>query len=252
MSDSRLPPTSVVAVLALVLLSLQGLALRHLITVPYNWVVPHIKERAHFMPRGAEEAPDWPTVLQFLSERRPDARLLSLLETGRRSADSVRLSYVSILDVLTPEQRTAVEEPQSDLVDPLFPGIDGNTRPLVDYCIVSLGEEIEGPSSRRNTEKPGAETSDPPMPETVLWGLTRLSLLGGRVPLSTEQKGELVARLRETIKRVRAYHAARVSVSEFLALPPVHSELRAVNFPTPQELRRVARELGTLLQDPVR
>ena len=216
----------------------------------YSWVgpLPDVPSLVG-QPAGAEAVGPWSAIVEKLAQHPGDARLRVLALEARTTVDAVGGGYARLLDALTAEQQRALARPQPDLVDPFFPGINGDTHPLIDYCASALADG--GVQAIPADSRPGGGTWTEralPMPQAMFWGITRLAL-GIDGSLAPEQKGRLLGLLHSLAESTVEYHRHRVALWQHLDLPPQEPRPQVFAFPAAQELLGVRRALAPLAGD---
>lgn len=245
-STMQHPPktATVCAVIALLLLAGQGLAIRHLVATPYSWDGPLPGLSTLHMPGDVDEAAPWMMLLKALPRRAPDPALLALERQAAATADSVGTAYATLWNALSSAQQAQIRRPSTALVDPLFPGINGDTLSLLDYAIAALMPVQDRTGTVPAPSASGAwQTLDLPMPQTIFWGITRLARTPAP-PLHRTQRQLLNLCLQQCAAQVIAYQTVRIDVWKYLKMPRIDLRAQKFPFPAPQELRAV-RRLGT-------
>ena len=239
-------PLALWATVALLLLAAQGAALRTLATAPYSWSNPGPGRSVGLLPPDVERAAPWTAVLEATQKRKADGDLADLAREGAARAGAVGRAYTAMLAVLTPAQRAAIEHERTDLIDPLFPGMNGDTHPLADFCLAALDAPDTAPfSSPEDASGPSTPVpADLPMPQVIVWGITRLARTPGPEALSDAQKSALAPLVEDAAARAEAWQRNRAALASRLGLPPLESPEPIVSMPAPQELRRVQQALS--------
>lgn len=249
MSRKGASPVTIWATIALLLLAAQGAALRALAEAPYSFSNPGPGRSVGLLPPEVERAAPWSDIVQTLEKRQPNADLGALAREAAGHSDAVLRAYAHLLAVLTPSQRAAIERPRTDLVDPLFPGMNGDTRPLADFCLAALGApNTPPPPSTEASDRDTGDAADTPMPQVILWGITRLALCPGPDALTPEQKTTLAPLVAEAAAQAEAWHRSRAALAQKLGMPPLEAPRPIVALPAPQALHQVRKALTDWVQ----
>lgn len=237
--------TATCLVVLLLLLNPLGLMTRRLGAAEYSWVgpLPDVPSLV-CLPEGGESCGSWMTLLERLPACHPSTRARTLLREAAVACDGIGGTYVTLLDTLDATQRQALLRAQPDLVDPFFPGINGDTHPLIDYCASALSV---GGVEALPLEPSLAARSWPrqalPMPQELFWGLTRLAQgIDGR--LAPEQRSHLLGGLQALATATMQYQRLRVALWYELRLEPLEPRFQLFAFPASQELLAVRRAAG--------
>ena len=232
----------VCAFICLGLLALEGAWMRRMMADPLTgWLIGDNQNvLMPWAPRmSPETAGTWKELLAALPSQ-PGAKARPLLGRGTAVVKAVRDGYRGLLEPLTPEQRGALLRPSTDLVDPLYPGIDSDPQRVFFYCIGALRERSEG---AEGGVSPGPPVTDdvPTMPEALFWRLARLARDPAH-PLTPAQAAAVLERIRALGDAVYDYDTLRAELWVACGLPPrmpARDGPPPFPFPPPRELHMV-------------
>ena len=232
-------------VACLFFLALQGVVFRQRVDDPLSgWLTrPHQDSLMGYSPRNLPEANaagPWHAMLAGRGGR----DLQTAAVQGVPVVAAAQAAYDALVDPLSPEQQAALLVPQTDLVDPLFPGIDSSSQSVFFYCVGALtvraGDAVATPGETGRARSSHLTL----MPEALFWRLGRLAVEPSS-SLTPVQSVRLLQGVRRLSERLDDYHALRGRLWSLAGLAPQeHQEGEAppFPFPTPQEFRS-AREV---------
>lgn len=228
-------------------LALEGMWMRQKMADPLTgWLIGDNQNvLMPWAPRmSPETAGTWAELLKAL----PTSKRAGVAEMARRGVAVVKAvddGYRGLLAPLTPSQRVALLQPSTDLVDPLYPGIDSDPQRTFFYCVGSLRERAEGAVLAAAPDPPVKENVTA-MPEALFWRLGRLARDPNR-PLTPDQAAAILERIRALGDAVYAYDTLRADLWTACGLPPrmpARDGPPPFPFPPPRELRGVGYALA--------
>lgn len=245
-------------------LALEGLWMRRMMDDPLTgWLIGDNQNvLMPWAPRmSPETAGPWTELLKALPSK-AGGQVREIARRGTAVVQAVRDGYRGLLEPLTLEQRAALLRPSTDLVDPLYPGIDADPQRVFFYCVGALRARADGSDSvgALRARADGAVvaaapyppvTEDVPyMPEALFWRLGRLARDPGH-PLTPDQAAAILERIRALGDAVYAYDTLRADLWTACGLPPripARDGPPPFPFPPPRELRAVGVALTETLK----